>query len=195
MVDVSDVSVAYDRIFNFVVFRHHLIHFYLPCPEMRHEGKAGAKMLVRAQYRCEGEACGASEAELPAGAAPVPAVPKVTLTGAEAQLAKNVDEQFLKDLMSADILYILSQLDIQLEGRSAVDHIPKGLSTLSQFLLYRQQLLENPYPDQWVMAPWQALRTNAGRASLIRKYQQAYQQEEGPKPFKASPPLPLQMDL
>ena len=39
MVDVSDVSVAYDRIFNFVVFRHHLIHFYLPCPEMRHEGE------------------------------------------------------------------------------------------------------------------------------------------------------------
>ena len=39
MVDVSDVSVAYDRIFNFVVFRHHLIHFYLPCPELRHEGE------------------------------------------------------------------------------------------------------------------------------------------------------------
>ena len=38
MVDVSDVSVAYDRIFNFVVFRHHLLHFYLPCPEHRHEG-------------------------------------------------------------------------------------------------------------------------------------------------------------
>ena len=73
-------------------------------------------------------------------AAPVPAVPKVTLTGAEAQLAKNVDEQFLKDLMSADILDILSQLDIQLEGRSAVDHIPKGLSTAAKFLLYRQEL-------------------------------------------------------
>ncbi|OLP98710.1 Caltractin [Symbiodinium microadriaticum] len=39
MVDVSDVSVAYDRIFNFVVFRHHLIHFYLPFPELRHEGE------------------------------------------------------------------------------------------------------------------------------------------------------------
>ena len=39
MVDVSDVSVAYDRIFNFVAFRHHLIHFYLPCPELRHEGE------------------------------------------------------------------------------------------------------------------------------------------------------------
>ena len=39
MVDVSDVSVAYDRIFNFVAFRHHLIHFYLPCPEIRHEGE------------------------------------------------------------------------------------------------------------------------------------------------------------
>ena len=102
-------------------------------------------------------------------------------TGAEAQLAKNVDEQFLKDLMSANIHDVSSQLEIQLEGRSAVDHIPKGLSTLSPFLLYRQQLLENPYPDQWVMAPWQALRTNAGRASLIRKYQRPFASLKDPE--------------
>ena len=38
MSDVSDVSVAYDRIFNFVVFRNHLLHFYLSCPEHLHEG-------------------------------------------------------------------------------------------------------------------------------------------------------------
>ena len=92
----------------------------------------------------------------------------MTLTGAETQLAKNVDEQFMRDLMSADIHDISSQLDIQLEGRSAVDHIPKGLSTLSQFLLYRQQLLENPYPEQWVMAPYlQAeLRSSASISAL-----------------------------
>ena len=62
-----------------------------------------------------------------------------------------------------------------------MDHIPKGLSTLSQFLLYRQQLLENPYPDQWVMAPWQALQTNAARAALIRKYQRPFASLKDPE--------------
>ena len=101
------------------------------------------------------------------------AVPLARSTAVSAVDAKSVDEHFLKDLMSAQIAEVSSQLDIQLKGRTAVDHIPEGLSTLSQYLLYREQLLENPYPDQWVMvmAPWQALRTNAGRASLIRKYQ------------------------
>ena len=113
--------------------------------------------------------------------APAPAVPKATLTGAESQSAKNVDEQFLKDLLSADVHDISSQLEIQLEGRTAVDHIPKGLSTLSQFLLYREQLLENPYPEQWVMAPWQALRTNADRASLIRKSQRPFASLKDPE--------------
>ena len=51
-----------------------------------------------------------------------------------------VDEQFLRDLMSANVADVESQLEIQLEGRTAVDHIPDGLSTLSQYLLYRQQL-------------------------------------------------------
>ena len=81
----------------------------------------------------------------------------------------------MKDLLSADVADVSSQLDLQLQGRTAVDHIPEGLSTLSQYLLYREQLLENPYPDQWViMAPWQAWRTNAGRAMLIRKYQRPF---------------------
>ena len=55
-----------------------------------------------------------------------------------------VDEQFLRDLMSANLSLadVESQLELQLEGRTAVDHIPDGLSTLSQYLLYRQQLLE-----------------------------------------------------
>ena len=35
---MPDVSVAYDRIFNFVAFRNHLLHFYLSCPEHLHEG-------------------------------------------------------------------------------------------------------------------------------------------------------------
>ena len=83
--------------------------------------------------------------------------------------------------MSADIANVSSQLDIQLQGRTAVDHIPEGLSTLSQYLLYREQLLENPYPDQWVMAPWQALRTNAGRAMLIRKYQRPFSSLQDPE--------------
>ena len=104
--------------------------------------------------------------------AAVSAVPKVTLPGADAQLA---------GLMSADIHDISSQLDIQLEGRTAVDHIPKGLSALSQFLLCSEQLLENPYPEQWVMAPWRALRTNAGRASLIRKYQRPFASLKDPE--------------
>ena len=40
-----------------------------------------------------------------------------------------VDEQFLRDLMSANLADVESQLEIQLEGRTAVDHIPNGLST------------------------------------------------------------------
>ena len=47
-----------------------------------------------------------------------------------------VDEQFLRDLMSANLADVESQLELQLEGRTAVDHIPDGLSTLSQYLLY-----------------------------------------------------------
>ncbi|CAE7486218.1 unnamed protein product, partial [Symbiodinium sp. KB8] len=358
MVDVSDVSVAYDRIFNFVAFRHHLIHFYLPCPELRHEGeqqdppmlqqavegqrqfdrevdrlghhilkelrvtfrqmssRAGIfkycvytmfvqhpKIFVPVSYvspamphltvyasvckewnrsistvvqyhnmldfrrlwmfhadlipdlrlliirlifasflqqqflssdsgpvgpnTCinNGTSTASDSSKTPFRAkqakpakpnsqsasterqtnpatnrgqastehqtnpspftllsvAPAPAVPKATLTGAESQSAKNVDEQFLKDLLSADVHDISSQLEIQLEGRTAVDHIPKGLSTLSQFLLYREQLLENPYPEQWVMAPWQALRTNADRASLIRKSQRPFASLKDPE--------------
>ena len=46
-----------------------------------------------------------------------------------------VDEQFLRDLMSANLADVESQLELQLEGRTAVDHIPDGLSTLSQYLL------------------------------------------------------------
>ena len=64
-----------------------------------------------------------------------------------------VDEQFLRDLMSANLADIESQLELQLQGRTAVDHIPEGLSTLSQYLLYRQQLLDNPFPDQLGYGP------------------------------------------
>ena len=39
MADVSDLSDVYDSIFNFVVYRHHLIHFYLSFPEIRFEGE------------------------------------------------------------------------------------------------------------------------------------------------------------
>ena len=112
-----------------------------------------------------------------------PAAQKSSSPGAVVQAvdAKNVDEQFLKDLMSADVEDVSSQLEIQLQGRTAVDHIPEGLSTLSQSLLYREQLLENPYPDQWVMAPWQALRTNADRAMLIRQYQRPFSSLRDPE--------------
>ena len=60
-----------------------------------------------------------------------------------------------------------------MEGIGPTDHVPKGLSTLSQFLLYRQQL-NNPGPGPWIVADWKALRTNAGRATLIRKYQRPF---------------------
>ena len=55
-----------------------------------------------------------SPADTSSQATPAPAMPKGTSTGAEAQLAKSVDEQFLKDLMSADILDISSQWTISL---------------------------------------------------------------------------------
>ena len=84
------------------------------------------------------------------------------------------DEQFLQGLMTADLRDVESQLELLLQGRTATDHIPKGLSTLSQFLLYRQQVLDNPHPEQWIMANWQAVRTMAGRLSLIRKYQRPF---------------------
>ena len=73
--------------------------------------------------------------------------------------------------MSAERADVQSQLDVIMEG---TDHVPNGLSTLNQFLLYRQQLLNNPGPGPWIVADWKALRTNAGRATLVRKY---------PRPF------------
>ena len=48
-----------------------------------------------------------------------------------------------------------------MEGIGPTDHVPKGLSTLSQFLLYRQQLLNNPGLGPWIVGDWEALRTNA----------------------------------
>ena len=93
---------------------------------------------------------------------------------------------FLRDLMSANLADIESQLEIQLEGRTAVDHIPDGLSTLSQYLLYRQQLLDNPFPEQRVMAPWQALRSNAARTALVRKYQRPFASLKDPERFRCA---------
>ena len=52
MVDVSDVSVAYDRIFNFVVFRHHLIHFYLPCCDMKVRSLGLMGMVYNRTLQC-----------------------------------------------------------------------------------------------------------------------------------------------
>ena len=49
-----------------------------------------------------------------------------------------------------------------MEGIGPTDHVPKRLSTLSQFLLCRQQNLDNPGPGPWIVADWKALRTNAG---------------------------------
>ena len=132
-------------------------------------------MNTRAQASTERQTNPSSFALSPP--APVQAAQKLSSPGAYVQAvdAKNVDEQFLKDLMSAEAHDVSSQLEIQLEGRTAVVHIPKGLSTLSQYLpYYTGNNFENPYPGQWVMAPWQALRTNAGRAMLIRKYQRPF---------------------
>ena len=91
----------------------------------------------------------------------------------QAQLAMT-DEQFLQGLMTANLHDAENQLELLLQGRTATDHVPKGLSTLSQFLLHRQQALDNPHPEQWSMANWHAVRTNAGRLSLIRKYQRPF---------------------
>ena len=88
--------------------------------------------------------------------------------------------------MSANLADVESQLELQLEGRTAVDHIPDGLSALSQYLFYRQQLLDNPFPDQWVMAPWQALRSNAARTALVRKYQRPFASLKDPERFRCA---------
>ena len=76
--------------------------------------------------------------------------------------------------MTAGLSEVESQLELLLQGKGATDHIPKALSTLTQFLLYRQQVLDNPHPEQWIMANGQAVRTMAGRTSLIRKYQRPF---------------------
>ena len=137
----------------------------------------------------------------PAQSAPSPTPQPPRPTVDKAQLAKvagsssnelapvetqPVDEQFLRDLMSANLADVESQLEIQLQGRTAVDHIPEGLSTVSQYLLYRQQLLDNPFPDQWVMAPWQALRSNAARTALVRKYQRPFASLRDPERFRCA---------
>ena len=81
---------------------------------------------------------------------------------------QRVDEEFLHQLMTAERADVQSQLDVIMEGIGPTDHVPKGLSSLSLFLLYRKQLLNNPGPGPWIVADWKAFRTNAGRATLIR---------------------------
>ena len=76
--------------------------------------------------------------------------------------------------MTAERADVQNQLDVIMEGIGPTDDVPKGLSTLSQFLLYRQQLLNNPGPGPGIAADWKALRTNAGRAALICKYQRPF---------------------
>ena len=76
--------------------------------------------------------------------------------------------------MTAERADLQNQLDVIMEGIGPTDHVFKGLSTLSQFLLNHQQLLNNPGPGPWIVADWKALRTNAGRATLIRKYQRPF---------------------
>ena len=72
--------------------------------------------------------------------------------------------------MTAERADVQNQLDVIMEGIGPTDHVLKGLATLSQLLLYRQQLLNNPGPGPWIVADWKALRTNAGRAT----YQQPF---------------------
>ena len=83
--------------------------------------------------------------------------------------------------MSAELGDIQSQLNVVMEGIGPTDHTPKGLSTLSQFSLYRQQLLTNPGPGPWIVVDWKALRTNAGRASLIGKYKRPFTSLKDPE--------------
>ena len=102
------------------------------------------------------------------------------------QLTNSFFETLCRPIRSANLADVESQLELQLEGRTAVDHIPDGLSTLSQYLLYRQQLLDNPFPNQWVMAPWQALRSNAARTALVRKYQRPSASLKDPERFRCA---------
>ena len=44
----------------------------------------------------------------------------------------------------------------------------------------------NPFPDQWVMAPWQALRSNAARTALVRKYQRPFASLRDPERFRCA---------
>ena len=99
---------------------------------------------------------------------------RVSGQGSSPTTAQQIDEDFLHQLMSAELGDVQNQLDVIMEGIGATDLIPKGLSTLSQFLLYRQQLLNNPGLGPWIVADWKALRTFAGRASLIRKNQRPF---------------------
>ena len=93
------------------------------------------------------------------------------LPEASSNATQCVDEECLHQLMTA--ADVQSQLDVIMEGIGPTDGVRKGLSTLSQFLLYRQQLL-NPGPGPCIVADWKALRANAGRATLIRKYQRPF---------------------
>ena len=76
--------------------------------------------------------------------------------------------------MTAERADVQNQLDVIMEGIGPTDHIPKKLSTLSQFLLYRQQLLNNPGPGPWIVADWKTLHANAGRAAFFRKHQRPF---------------------
>ena len=76
--------------------------------------------------------------------------------------------------MTAERADVQNQLDVIMEGIGPMDHVLKGLSNLSQFLLYRQQLFSNPSRKPWIVADWKALRTNAGRAALICEYQRPF---------------------
>ena len=83
--------------------------------------------------------------------------------------------------MTASQADVENQLEVALGGQSATDHIEEGMTPLTQFLMYRLQILENSYPDAWVVANVAAICTNKGRAAIVRKFQRPYSSLRDPE--------------
>ena len=79
---------------------------------------------------------------------------------------QRVDEEFLHQLMTAARADVQNQLDVIMEG---IGHRAYGPCYLRDY-----PALSQAAPGPWIVADWKALRTNAGRATLIRKYQRPF---------------------
>ena len=96
--------------------------------------------------------------------------------------------RFMEPLAQDLLKCVLAKAPVRTSDAS--DELAKAKAKLAEHGIVmsplKTQLLDNPFPDQWVMAPWQALRSNAARTALVRKYQRPFASLKDPERFRCA---------